>query len=191
MWKQGIYHNIHGIYRYIPCMNRVSTNPKCTYIFFNFDAITMSSHVTSMRECTNIGKSPWNVIKLLYVYTAIRIVYRYMHFLKHGYTSICIVYRRTAGGKDSISKPGYYYDTLLLFEYIIPIMTLLWHYYCHYYFYKSLTIITHYYNIPDSTIIALMTVLLLPLLLFESIMTLIAIITLLFSLFVFKILWHL
>ena len=53
---------------------------------------------------------------------------------------------------------------------------------------QSLTIITHYYNIPDSTIIALMTVLLLPLLLFESIMTLIAIITLLFSLFVFKIL---
>ena len=101
MWKQGIYHNIHGIYRYIPCMNRVSTNPKCTYIFFNFDAITMSSHVTSMRECTNIGKSPWNVIKLLYVYTAIRIVYRDMHYLKHVYTAICIVYRRMAGGQDS------------------------------------------------------------------------------------------
>ena len=89
------------MYRYIPCMNRVSTNPKCAYSFFNFDAITMSSHVTSMRECTNIGKSPWNVIKLLYVYTAIRIVYRDMHYLKHVYTAIRIVYRRTAGGQDS------------------------------------------------------------------------------------------
>ncbi len=58
----------------------------------------------------------------------------------------------------------------------------------HYYFYKSLTIITYYDYIPESTIFALMTVLLLPLLLSESIMTLLALMAMLCSLFVFELL---
>ena len=63
---------------------------------------------------------------------------------------------------------GYYYDTLWHFQYFISIMTLLWHYYCHYNFYKSQTIIAHYDKIRESTIISLMTVLLLPLLLLQK-----------------------
>ncbi len=40
-------------------------------------------------------------------------------------------------------------DTLWHFQYVISIMTLLWHYYCHYYFYKSRTIIAHYSRGPE------------------------------------------
>ena len=61
-------------------------------------------------------------------------------------------------------------------------MTLLSHYYCHYNFYKSRTIIAHYDKIRGNTIISLMTNLLLPLLLFDTIMAIIAIMTLLWPL---------
>ena len=36
---------------YIPCMNRVSTNPKCAYSFFNSDANTIiwNTHTLKFR----------------------------------------------------------------------------------------------------------------------------------------------
>ena len=50
-------------------------------------------------------KIPLKCNKLLYVYTghntAIRIAYRDVHYLKHVYTAIHIVYRLTAWGQDS------------------------------------------------------------------------------------------
>ncbi len=101
MWEHATYNDIHGIYRYIPCMNRVSTNPKCAYSFFKSDANTMSSACEQYAWMYKHWKITLKCNTSLYVYTSICIVYRDMHYLKHAYTCICIVYRIPAGGQDS------------------------------------------------------------------------------------------
>ena len=101
MWKHATYHDIHGIYRYIPCMNRVSTNPKCAYSFFKSDANTMSSACEQYAWMYKHWKITLKCKTSLHVYTCICIVYRDMHYLKHAYTCICMVYRIPAGGQDS------------------------------------------------------------------------------------------
>ena len=76
MWKHEIYHDIHGIYRYIPCMNRLSTNPKMCIQFFQFwrdhDVVSCDKYAWMYKR----WKIPLKCNELLYVYTAIRIVYR-------------------------------------------------------------------------------------------------------------------
>ena len=91
---------------------------------------------------------------------------------------------RKARVPDSdISKLGYYYITLFVFPYIIRILSLLEHYYITYFFANVRTIISHYCIIPELTIISLMTVLLYHLLFYKYIIAIMAIITLLFVLF--------
>ena len=67
-------------------------------------------HAYLSHETTSWSRQNWkNCMRILdlcllcsyMVYTGIRIVYWDMHNLKHVYTAICIVYRRTAGGQDS------------------------------------------------------------------------------------------
>ena len=62
--------------------------------------------------------------------------------------------------KNSSANRGTIMTPLWQMSYFILIMTLLSHYYGHYCFYKSLTIMTYYDNIPKKYFIALMTFLL-------------------------------